>query len=163
MFDAIDVANYIICRLKNQNRYITSLKLQKMLYYVAAWYYQKNQKLLFSDSIEKWKFGPVVPSVYHAFKDYGYMAIQGPTARYNVSFFGAISEMTSAYPKELDMIDGMLELVEDLDCINVNNLVDYTHEELAWKSVEENIYRGERDLLYSFEDLDGANLSFIGR
>jgi len=50
---------------------ITPLKLQKLLYlYYARFCYTQNARP-FEDCFEKWKRGPVVPSIYHATKHYG--------------------------------------------------------------------------------------------
>jgi len=50
---------------------ITNLKLQKVLYFAQAYYLAKIGKPLFSDTIEAWGYGPVVPDVYHKFKSKG--------------------------------------------------------------------------------------------
>lgn len=50
---------------------ITNLKLQKILYFAQAYYLAKLGKPLFSDVIEAWEYGPVVPSVYHQLKHRG--------------------------------------------------------------------------------------------
>jgi uncharacterized phage-associated protein len=47
---------------------ITNLKLQKMLYFAQAYYLSKIGKPLFSDDIEAWAYGPVVPDVYKKLK-----------------------------------------------------------------------------------------------
>ncbi len=55
-YNALDIANYIIWYV-NENRKdiqdITNLKLQKLLYYVAANYYILYDKRLFEEQIEK--------------------------------------------------------------------------------------------------------------
>ncbi|MDO8492735.1 MAG: DUF4065 domain-containing protein [bacterium] len=50
---------------------ITNLKLQKVLYFAQAYYLSKVGRPLFSDNIEAWAYGPVVPEVYHKFKSKG--------------------------------------------------------------------------------------------
>lgn len=50
---------------------ITNLKLQKVLYFAQAYYLSKIGKPLFSDSIEAWEYGPVVPDVYRKFRHSG--------------------------------------------------------------------------------------------
>ena len=50
---------------------ITNLKLQKVLYFAQAYYLSKIGKPLFSDNIEAWEYGPVIPDVYHKFKSKG--------------------------------------------------------------------------------------------
>lgn len=44
-----------------------------MLYFVQAYYltFTSSQEPCFSDEIEAWDSGPVVPAVYHKFKHFG--------------------------------------------------------------------------------------------
>ena len=69
MYNAIDVANYIIEKsVENQNP-VSNLKLQKLLYYSqAAKLVEGNGESLFGENISAWRYGPVVESTYHRFK-----------------------------------------------------------------------------------------------
>lgn len=49
---------------------ITHLKLQKLLYFAQAAHLAAHGAPLFSDEIQAWKFGPVVPTVYQIFRDF---------------------------------------------------------------------------------------------
>ena len=68
MYSAVDVARYIIWYCKRQGYSISNLKLQKILYFVQAEFLVNTGKPCFSEEIEAWDFGPVVPEVYHEFK-----------------------------------------------------------------------------------------------
>lgn len=50
---------------------ISNLKLQKLLYYAQGHYLASGGEPLFDDRIEAWSHGPVVPSVYRRFRDFG--------------------------------------------------------------------------------------------
>lgn len=74
-YTADNVAKYLIYLASqklvgdNQEREgITNLKLQKVLYFVQAYYLSKLGRPLFSDKIEAWEYGPVVPGVYRKYK-----------------------------------------------------------------------------------------------
>ena len=71
MYRVIDVAQYIIRRCHLQGRSISNLKLQKILYFVQAQYLVTTGNKCFSEDIEAWDFGPVVPVAYHYYKAYG--------------------------------------------------------------------------------------------
>jgi uncharacterized phage-associated protein len=58
------------------NEGISNLKLQKLLYYAQGHHLAAFKKPLFSDTIEAWSHGPVVPDVYHEYKAYGGQNIQ---------------------------------------------------------------------------------------
>lgn len=64
MANVFDVAQYI---LQNQGA-MTTMKLQKLVYYSQAWSLVWDSKALFNDRIEAWASGPVVPNLYDAHK-----------------------------------------------------------------------------------------------
>ena len=62
---AHDVAAYIIDKqVEKTDSGIPAMKLQKLVYYAQAWSLVWDEKPLFSDRIEAWANGPVVPSLY---------------------------------------------------------------------------------------------------
>lgn len=71
--------DYIFCIAKeickNGNWAITNLELQKILYIAQMFSYGMRGKPLFTNSIEAWDYGPVIPVVYHEFKFAGNNAI----------------------------------------------------------------------------------------
>jgi uncharacterized phage-associated protein len=54
---------------------ISNLRLQKLLYYAQGWSLALRHAPAFSERIEAWALGPVVPDVYHALKHHGAGAI----------------------------------------------------------------------------------------
>jgi len=75
---ALDVANYVISLAsanvigdEGEVEGVTNLKLQKVLYFIEAYSLAVTKKSLFSDPIEAWEYGPVIPTVYHEFKSHG--------------------------------------------------------------------------------------------
>ena len=50
---------------------MTNLRLQKLLYFAQGWHLARFGRPLFDASIEAWPYGPVVPEVYRAYKEYG--------------------------------------------------------------------------------------------
>ncbi len=77
MTTAKELAGFIINAMKRhiadiqpEEFDVTPLKLQKLLYYCQAYSLALTGKPAFSDTIEAWKFGPVVDSVYQEYKKY---------------------------------------------------------------------------------------------
>ncbi len=74
--NAISVANeFIELAKKNGVKDLTVLKLLKLVYIAHGFGLSlfKGEKLLIDprfDTVEAWKYGPVIPSVYHTFKQY---------------------------------------------------------------------------------------------
>lgn len=74
MYKALDLANYIVDKCIKDNAPITNLQLQRILYFVQK-DFLKRGSWAFSDDIEAWEFGPVVPNVYFYFCGFGVMSI----------------------------------------------------------------------------------------
>lgn len=68
MLSCLDVANYFLS-LKDYSD-LTNLKIQKMVYYAYGTYIALYEKPLFNEKIEAWDYGPVVPELYQALKQY---------------------------------------------------------------------------------------------
>jgi uncharacterized phage-associated protein len=70
---AFAVANHLIKTLhENDIHDVTNLKLQKLMYFAYGIYLSiYNGERLFDSPIQAWRLGPVVPSIYSEFKDYG--------------------------------------------------------------------------------------------
>lgn len=66
---ALDIANAIIMS-QADNSYLTNMKLNKLVYFAYAEALQVGKKI-FSDNIEAWTYGPVIPSVYRVYASRG--------------------------------------------------------------------------------------------
>jgi len=71
MYNPIYVSNNFLIRSFKQKTPITSMKIQKMLYFLYRDYLKETQMSLFSERFSTWKYGPVLESVYHTYKIYG--------------------------------------------------------------------------------------------
>lgn len=65
----IDVSKYIINYLNEKSYPVNHLKLQKLLYYIEAWYTVFTGSNLFEEQIEAWQHGPVIRKVWDYFKN----------------------------------------------------------------------------------------------
>lgn len=67
------IADYVIYFYHEHGDCITNLKLQKLVYYIQAWYLALNKNTpLFNEDFQAWVHGTVIPALYHRFKKYGY-------------------------------------------------------------------------------------------
>lgn len=71
MEDALAVANYFVKKSFDEGIPVTPMKLVKLVYISHGWYLGLSDEPLLSERVEAWKYGPVVPSVYNAFRRYG--------------------------------------------------------------------------------------------
>lgn len=66
--DAFELAGYLVQKSIDQNKHLTNLKLQKLLYFVQLRAIQVSGKgLLSAPKFEAWKFGPVISRIYDAY------------------------------------------------------------------------------------------------
>ena len=70
--DALSLAKYTVTKCESENEPISNLQLQKIMYFLQSVYCRStNGNLLFPDEFEAWPYGPVLPSVYEQFSNYG--------------------------------------------------------------------------------------------
>ena len=65
------IANYFIRKAADAGVPLTPMKLIKLVYIAHGWYLALAGKGLIREPIEAWRYGPVIESLYHAFKCYG--------------------------------------------------------------------------------------------
>jgi uncharacterized phage-associated protein len=77
MAKSLAVANEIILLAKAAGRPPTQMKLQKLIFFAHGWHLALADAPLVDEQFQAWKYGPVIPSVYQKFKQYGTMGITG--------------------------------------------------------------------------------------
>lgn len=102
MYKALDLANYIVDKCIKDDAPITNLQLQRILYFVQKDFLKRGSRA-FSDDIEAWEFGPVVPNVYFYFCGFGATPI-------SISR-DSVPNLTS----DKNIIDNIVEAKRDLD------------------------------------------------
>lgn len=123
MYTAIELSKYIVSKCILDEHPISNLQLQKILYYIQKDFLNRND-LAFSDSIEAWQFGPVVPNVYYYYCGYGAMPI---------SSTHEIFEVDSKDKSRIDII------VEEKRRLDPWTMVAETHKENgAWDQIYKN-------------------------
>lgn len=80
MKSAPEIAKYIVHFFQERQDPVTNLKLQKLLYYVQGWHLALFNKPAFSEEIQAWVHGPVVPEVYREYKSLRWNPIVEETA-----------------------------------------------------------------------------------
>ena len=72
MRTANDIAGWIVRYSANDlGVSVDPMSLEKLTYYSQAFHLALNERALFREDIQAWKWGPVIPSVYHRYKSYG--------------------------------------------------------------------------------------------
>ncbi|MDU1029529.1 MAG: DUF4065 domain-containing protein [Clostridiales bacterium] len=127
-YTAMDIANWFLEYnsflrdfIGEDTDNISNLKLQKLLYYAEGSFLALRDQSLFPEPIVAWKHGPVVESVYHAFKENGSSGIE--------SFEEvSIDPDTEAVLKQVYDVFGKY---------SAWGLRELTHQEDPWKNAEQ--------------------------
>ncbi|MEO0986863.1 MAG: type II toxin-antitoxin system antitoxin SocA domain-containing protein [Cyanobacteria bacterium J06639_14] len=140
MQSALKIANLLIEILENQGVYsITPLKLQKLLYYSQAWNLVFSGRPLFSEKIEAWVHGPVIPRVYQFYKKFGGGSIK------NTKEFAVLSK------REKEVLEMVCQVYGDCSPYYLEEL---THSELPWIKAR----RGLRPLARSNREVSMSDM-----
>lgn len=118
MITALDVANTFIERANKEKVDITPMKLQKLIYILYKNYLKDTRSKLFWETFEVWQYGPVVPSVYGAFKQYRSNAIRN----YHLNSEGKYSTVSFQNPNFKRNFERVWEKYRDLDGIFISQL-----------------------------------------
>jgi len=119
-YSALDIANYFLFKAQREDQELLSnLKLQKLVYYAQGLHLADQGEPLFSESIEAWQYGPVIPGLYFKFRDYGAGGIPA-----SEDFDPSILDSNTK-----DFLDDIYEVFGQFSAIR---LMDLTHEDQCW-------------------------------
>jgi len=130
MASVFDVAAYILKKKKA----VTSMKLQKLVYYSQAWSLVWDEKPMFKNRIEAWANGPVCPELFAAHR--GEFLIESEPR-------GNAKKLTE---DERDTVDAVLKTYGDK---GANWLSSLTHKEDPWMDARAGLpdgVRGNREI-----------------
>lgn len=120
--NAQDIADFFLSK-----RSLSPKKIQKLVYYAYAWYitlYNQDagsiEQTLFEEEPEAWMHGPVFPSLYREYKDYGWRDVPKKLFSKNkISDKGTVDFLNDVWEKYGDFTADQLEFM--------------THQEDPWK------------------------------
>lgn len=108
---------------------MTTMKLQKLVYYCQAWSLVWDEEPLFSEQIEAWANGPVVPSLYELHKG-----------------LFKINELPEGNPDifDKDQIETIRGVLGFYGSKSSQWLSDLSHKEDPWRNAREGLSPGDR-------------------
>jgi uncharacterized phage-associated protein len=138
-----DVAKIIInYENAEENPNITNLTLNKLLYFAQGHCLAETGEPMFDDDFEAWDFGPVIPKIYHKYKNYG---------KQNITSCNYLNEEDVLSEDQLNILECVLEKYSDFD---TSKLVDLTHKrETPWAIATNNGKEIKKHLTLSKEKI----------
>jgi len=120
MLTPMQIARYFLALTdEDAGDSITNMKIQKLVYYAQGFHLAIYDKPLFLEPIEAWTHGPVIPILYHAFKQHGPESIPTPT---DLDF--------SDYDDQIkDLLNEVYKVYGQFSAWKLRNM---THEEMPW-------------------------------
>ncbi|PSB68506.1 hypothetical protein C7B61_00490 [filamentous cyanobacterium CCP1] len=98
MLSCFDIANYFIWLANETGSFISTLKLQKLVYYAQAWHLALYGNPLFEEDFQAWVHGPVVPALYQKYKSFGWQPILEETVpKLSENIFEFLDEVAEEY------------------------------------------------------------------
>jgi len=120
------IADYILKFAYDRGQEITNLRLQKLVYYVEAWYMANYDDALFEEDYEAWIHGPVLRSLYNKFRKFKSEPIVIKS-----------SVVYPALPKKLqEILEEVMGVYGELKMWQLERLV---HSEKPWKDARRGI------------------------
>ncbi len=143
---AIDVANAFVELGASTNTEMTNMKIIKLVFLAQAWSLARYGQPIFEEDFQAWEHGPVVPTVYNAFKQYGKERITKTTEGYDETVFS---------PQEEEII---LDVFREYGSSTAFALRNMTHRVgTPWEevySLGENATISKRSIMKYYDSLD---------
>jgi uncharacterized phage-associated protein len=133
-----DVADYFLSLInEDDGDTISNMQLQKLVYLAQGFYLALYSEVLFKEAIEAWTYGPVVPDLYHQYKEHKSGSL--PKPKYlNFEIYS-------------DKVKALLnEIYNKYGQYSAWKLSQITHEHPTWK----NYYKSEDSKIIPQKDLE---------
>lgn len=143
-YNVIGVSQHVINYSIKNNKPVTNLKLQKILYYIQAAFLTEFNEECFEEDIQHWRHGPVIPKVYSEYKKYmdrGITDIQNEYSEIYLdkdvkfSIRNIIYKEENFMKEDLDLMNKVIDSYLDMDPWD---MVDKTHKEDPWLNTSSN-------------------------
>ena len=137
--DIIKDAYYLVGLYKKDNKIVTQLHIQKLMFLFEAYYMNVTDKpYLYQCEFKAWNFGPVATKLYNKFKVYG---------RNNIILTEKQIEEGNSIPEEIkEFLQKLYDAFKDYTAMQ---LVNFTHAEgspwkEAWEEEEYSVISKEK-------------------
>ena len=150
-YSAVAVANSIIKVAKNKGvNDLTPMKIQKLMYF-AQFFYLKNFEdgILIDDNFVRWRFGPVIPSLYYQLRSYGSKPVHDYIRQLSPDYEAIVYMMSKKNSTSWDFLDQVFDKFGHLDVISLSALIH--RKDSSWST-------GAIDTVITIDDMKKSSL-----
>jgi uncharacterized phage-associated protein len=141
-YPAASIANAFLTRAFHERRGIDPMKMQKLCYLAHGYSLVECDDALLDERFEAWKFGPVLPSLYHLLKKYRWGNVTDYVKDYDYETHKFVQTPAPTDPSVNKIVEFVWRSYGDLPAIELS---DWTHEKDGpWDTVmksEKNLVR----------------------
>lgn len=124
-YDVRTVANLVLDLADRLNAEVTNITINKIVFFLHAWYLAKTGSPLVTAKIEAWNYGPVFRELYWEFKEFGKGRITSRAMRRNPAT--AKKELCKEPFTDADL-EFLHPLLEKYLKLSASKLVELSHE-----------------------------------
>jgi uncharacterized phage-associated protein len=137
MYTSKAITNEFIALAAAQGRGdLSPMKLQKLVYLAHGWHLANFDEPLIKEVVQAWRYGPVIPSLYHDLKQYGNEPVTEElhSVKYEDGKFSRfVPRVDDSDEKAKAIIEQVWEVYGKFSPIQLSNL---THEHgTPWKTI----------------------------
>lgn len=150
-YSAVSVANSIIKLAKEKGiNDLTPMKIQKLMYF-AQFFYLKNFEdgILIDDNFVRWRFGPVIPSLYYQLRNYGSNPVDDYIRQLSPDYEAIVYMMSKKDSTSWNFLDKVFDTFGHLDGIALSTLT-HRHNS-SWSN-------GDIDTVITIDDMKNAEI-----
>lgn len=141
MLDCLQAARFFIVKAYEDGRYISNMKVQKLLYYAQSLHLALYDQPLFQEEIQAWRYGPVCPPAYRFYSEFEAEQLPIPDQ-------SSLSEISH------DQVDLLEEVWDYFGKHHAFFLSGMTHLEFPWKKARKGLPAEARSIEpISLEDM----------
>lgn len=135
----IDLSYYLIAKAHEKGDVITNKKLQKLLYFVNAWYLAYFDKPITDEEPQAWRMGPVYPTSYHTFKSFAYNPITMDDKYKDKEPEKFITSLLAQLDLKEDQVELLNAVLLKYGSLSAYQLEVLTHQDEPWLTAREGL------------------------
>lgn len=136
-YNVLDVCRHVINYSNEKDYGISNLKLQKILYFIQAFFLISTSEPCFKERIEAWDFGPVVPEAYREYKQFGSCDIPFISHVIDFNYEDMWNSQIYEYKDNIISDENKIRIdavVDNFADYSATDLVTITHRQAPWKN-----------------------------